>query len=126
MRALARLSPPEAIRAMNGINVEAPASWFVRALFATAIASIVLTFLSPQRMTIAACLIYVAGAIGVTVARNVPLNNALAGVQANSIEGAALWTRYLRVWTAWNHVRTLACLIAAALFTLSASRIGVR
>jgi uncharacterized membrane protein len=52
----------------------------------------------------------------VTIASNVPLNNALAAVRPDSAEGAALWTRYRNVWTAWNHVRMAATLTAAASF----------
>lgn len=49
---------------------------------------------------------------------NVPGNNALAAVQPGSEQGAALWADYLRTWTNWNHVRTVASLAAAAAFTL--------
>lgn len=62
---------------------------------------------------------YLAGTIAVTMACNVPLNNALAGVDPDSAAGAHLWARYLSVWTAWNHVRTAAPLLAAAVFILT-------
>jgi uncharacterized membrane protein len=52
----------------------------------------------------------------VTMAFNVPLNQALAAVEPASAEGGALWSRYLSAWTAWNHVRTSASLLAAASF----------
>jgi uncharacterized membrane protein len=48
---------------------------------------------------------------------NVPLNNALARVDPSSAAGAAEWARYLKDWTLWNHVRTVASIAAAALFT---------
>jgi uncharacterized membrane protein len=51
-------------------------------------------------------------------AGNVPLNDALAQVEPSSVEGAQLWTRYLADWAKWNHVRTLAGLLAAALFII--------
>ncbi|NJP11062.1 MAG: DUF1772 domain-containing protein [Leptolyngbyaceae cyanobacterium RU_5_1] len=54
----------------------------------------------------------------VPIAFNVPLNDALAVVKSNSTEGAALWANYLKNWTFWNHVRTIASLVAAALFTV--------
>jgi len=47
----------------------------------------------------------------------VPRNNALAAVAPSSAEGAELWTGYLRIWTAWNHLRTSAALATAVLFT---------
>ena len=59
-------------------------------------------------------LLYVVGGFLVTIVFNVPMNNALAVVDPASAEGASYWTRYLTRWTAWNHVRTVACLAAAA------------
>ena len=46
---------------------------------------------------------------------NVPLNDRLASAAP---EGnlAQVWEYYLRAWTWWNHVRTIAALLAAALF----------
>ena len=60
-------------------------------------------------------LFYLFGTVGVTIAFNVPLNDALAIVKAESIEGAELWAKYLTDWTLWNHLRTIAALIAALL-----------
>ncbi len=45
---------------------------------------------------------------------NVPRNNTLAAIQPESAEGAMYWTKYVKGWTAWNHVRTVAALLAAA------------
>jgi uncharacterized membrane protein len=52
----------------------------------------------------------------VTVIFNVPLNNEL--VRADPVHGdtAAVWARYLKDWTFWNHVRTIASTAASALF----------
>jgi uncharacterized membrane protein len=55
------------------------------------------------------------GLSGVTIAFNVPLNNALAIVDPNSADGAALWAKYLTNWTFWNHVRMVAAIAASAL-----------
>jgi uncharacterized membrane protein len=60
--------------------------------------------------------LYVIGTVLVTMVFNVPLNNALAAVDPASSEGAAVWADYLRTWTNWNHVRTLAALAASAAF----------
>ncbi|KST63794.1 anthrone oxygenase family protein [Mastigocoleus testarum] len=64
-------------------------------------------------------LFYLIGTIGVTITCNIPLNDALAIVTPNSSEGATLWGRFLIDWTFWNHVRTTAAIVAAALLTLS-------
>ena len=53
------------------------------------------------------------------MAFNVPLNNALAAVDAGSGEGAAVWARYLGAWTGWNHVRSVSALAALASFVLA-------
>jgi uncharacterized membrane protein len=42
-------------------------------------------------------LFYLVGTVGVTIAFNVPLNNALAIVKPESAEGASLWA--MRDWT---------------------------
>jgi uncharacterized membrane protein len=55
----------------------------------------------------------------VTMAFNVPRNNALAAVDPASPEGVRVWAGYLPGWTAWNHVRTVAALAAAASLTLA-------
>src|SRR5229473_1524612 len=48
----------------------------------------------------------------VTMVCNVPRNNTLAAIQPESAEGAMYWTKYVKGWTAWNHVRTVAALLA--------------
>jgi uncharacterized membrane protein len=63
--------------------------------------------------------VYLVGALLVTMFFNVPRNNALAEIAPSGAEGADLWASYLSAWTAWNHVRTIASLAAAALFTLA-------
>jgi uncharacterized membrane protein len=52
----------------------------------------------------------------VTVALNVPLNDALAAVKPSSPEAGAMWAAYLKDWVFWNHLRTVASVGASALF----------
>jgi uncharacterized membrane protein len=59
------------------------------------------------------------GTFGVTVVANVPRNDALAALDADSAGAVAAWTRYLAEWTAWNHVRTPAALAALTPLMLS-------
>jgi uncharacterized membrane protein len=68
-------------------------------------------------------LLYLVGTIVVTMSGNVPLNNALARVKPDSAEGASLWKQYLSTWTAWNHLRTIASLVAAACFIMALVRL---
>ena len=55
----------------------------------------------------------------VTMLFNVPLNNALQTVDAASADAATTWARYLREWTIWNHVRTVASTAACASFIVA-------
>jgi hypothetical protein len=48
-------------------------------------------------------------------------HNKLAATGAKSAEGASVWKTYLSAWTAWNHVRTIAALLACASFILAFS-----
>jgi len=64
-------------------------------------------------------LLYLVGAFGVTMAFNVPRNDALATVDPASAAGADLWAGYVRHWTGWNHIRTAASLAAAAWLTIA-------
>jgi len=59
--------------------------------------------------------LYVIGMLVVTIAGNVPLNNALEAVDAASPEGETMWQRYMRQWLPWNHVRTVSCTVSMAL-----------
>ena len=64
-------------------------------------------------------LLYLGGVILVTRVFNIPRNDALSRVDPAAAEGAALWTRFIETWTIWNHVRTLAALMAAACLTIA-------
>jgi uncharacterized membrane protein len=74
---------------------------------------------SATAVMLAGGFIYVVGMIVVTMAFNVPLNNALAAVDPSSAEGASLWSHYVKNWTLWNHIRTGASLAASVLFTVA-------
>jgi uncharacterized membrane protein len=73
---------------------------------------------------LAGAALFLVGSIGVTVAANVPLNDALARVVPDAADAAEQWSDYVRDWTAWNHVRTGASLGAAALLTVALVRGG--
>ena len=111
---------------MQWINIVVINPWFMSALFGSALACVALSVLSllewdePEsiyRLTGSA--LYLVGTILVTVAFNVPRNDSLAAAAPDGDDSAELWSRYVREWTAWNHVRTAAALAAAALFTVA-------
>jgi uncharacterized membrane protein len=64
---------------------------------------------------------YVLGCILVTLRGNVPLNNALMRVTEADALGEATWRSYMRDWTRWNTVRTIACFVAMLLFIAALS-----
>jgi uncharacterized membrane protein len=126
MWALERQPSPAGIAAMQTINVVVLNPIFLGVFFGTAILSLVLDIVALVRWLepgsgylLAGSLLYFVGTFLVTLVFNVPLNNRLAAVNPDSTEGKAVWTHYLRVWTAWNHVRTVAPLAAAACFILA-------
>lgn len=125
MNALARLQPKEGIIAMQSINITAINPLFMLALFGTAMACIFLAISSVLKWhqpgaayLLVGSLLYLIGTVIVTIAFNVPLNDALAIAKPDSTEGANLWARYLTNWTFWNHVRTIAALAAALTIAL--------
>jgi uncharacterized membrane protein len=129
MAALGRIPPASGISAMQSVNVVVLNPVFLGTFFGTAALSFVLAAAALMNWTepgafylLAGSLLYLAGSILVTMICNVPLNNRLAAVKPESAEGKAVWTHYLRVWTAWNHVRTAAPLAAMACFILAFAR----
>ncbi len=127
MKALSRLAPAEGIAAMQSINRVILNLWFFAVFFGTALFGLLLSGItlfhwhSPASgFLIAATLLYLGGCIIVTIAGNVPLNDALAAKNPADDAAAAFWSRYLDVWTRWNHVRTVTCAASSILFTLAA------
>jgi uncharacterized membrane protein len=121
MQALARLPQREGVAAMQAVNVTAVTPVFMTALFGTALACIAVLVAALANLDesfagwlIGGSAIYLVGTIAVTIAFNVPRNDALEAVEPASADAARLWPRFLAEWTAWNHVRTAASLAATA------------
>jgi uncharacterized membrane protein len=68
---------------------------------------------------LAGAALYLFGNIAVTIAINVPMNNALAAVAADSTEAVRLWSVYLDRWVFWNTIRFVACTGALAAFIVA-------
>ena len=126
MGALARLPAPQGIAAMQSINIVVINPLFMAAFLGTGLVSVVLTVAAaiewnePQVFyQLAGSALYLIGTLVVTIAFNVPRNDALAAVDPEHADSAALWRRYVVEWTAWNHVRTVAALAAAAALTVA-------
>lgn len=131
MNGLERLPPAQGVAAMQSINRSAVTPPLMAALFGTGAACLGLVVWSaladearPTAWVVAGGALYLVGAIGLTIARNVPLNDALAALDPADAGSAGAWSAYARRWTAWNHLRGAASLGAAALLALSALRGG--
>jgi uncharacterized membrane protein len=128
MKGLDRTQPAEAITAMRGINAEAQANAPFLAMFlgsavlALAVGVVAVTRMGqPGSWYLLAGAVFGLGAVIVTIAFNVPLNNHLDGVDPaglSAADAASQWQAYLSTWTAWNHVRTATGLVGAALMLI--------
>ena len=129
MRALSRLPANQGIAAMQSINVAVINPVFLGVFLGTAVACAIAIIEALLHWSApgSACLLaggalYVVGTFLVTMLFNVPLNDALAKVTPEDPDGPGRWSFYLRRWTAWNHVRTLAALAATGLFAIALCR----
>ncbi|MGI8458460.1 MAG: DUF1772 domain-containing protein [Propionibacteriaceae bacterium] len=122
---LGRLPPSGGVAAMQQVNVTAVRPGLMSVLFGTAalcLAAAIWALASGEARRNPALLIgallYLVGGVGVTVAYNVPLNNALVALPADT-SSAAGWADFLHRWAAGNHVRTITCLGAAVAFLVA-------
>lgn len=126
MRGLAALPPAQGVAAMNAINVAAVRPAFM-AVFAgsaalSALIAVVTFVVWPDEGRVELLLgsaLYLAGSFGLTIVANVPRNDRLARLIPGAPAAAEYWPVYVREWTLWNHVRTVAA-AAAALVYISA------
>ena len=123
MTALARIDRASGVAAMNSINAVILRSLFMPLFFGTTLLALALAIAAVFRWgapgglaMLVGGIAYVVGMFVVTMLCNVPLNNVLQAVDTAGADAAATWARYLREWTAWNHVRTVASTAACALF----------
>jgi uncharacterized membrane protein len=119
MIALDRQEPATAIRVMRTINVVIVnpvfLAAFLGALPATLMAAGAAHLAGRDAAAgwfLAAFLVYGAGTFGVTVAFNLPLNDALA--RAGDAP-ADVWKRYAPAWNRWNVLRTAAGFLSVIL-----------
>jgi uncharacterized membrane protein len=123
MSALSRLPPAEGLAAMQQINITVINPHFLGVFMGTAALSLGSICVAATRWgdpvawpLAAGGVLYFVGCFLVTVLGNVPLNEALAKLDAANPESHPFWGRYLITWTRWNHLRTAASLAAALLF----------
>lgn len=126
------LNPNDAIAAMNVMNNSVSNFVFAPAFFGTPVVLIltgVLAFLVDYKrsgiLIGAAGLLYLFGALILTVNINVPLNRELYEIQAPLplAEAQAIWDSYSSTWEFWNTARTIVAgfslfLVALGLYAL--------
>ncbi len=125
MRALGDLPPAHGMAAMQRLNVRIINPLFLAFFLLTPIACLIVLVLSVLysdgstvgMVLVAGSLSYLIGGLLVTVAFNVPRNNALESLDATDPASAEAWHRYRVEWTRWNHVRTVASVAATALLS---------
>jgi uncharacterized membrane protein len=126
MTALSRQPPASGVRTMQAINVHILNPLFFIVFFGTAVASFVLAVATVLRvprsgapLLLAGAALYLIGTVGVTMVFNVPLNNRLSLLNPDTAEAAKYWLTYVSEWMRWNHVRTVASIMASALLILA-------
>jgi uncharacterized membrane protein len=123
MTAFAHIPPVQGIAAMNSINVTIVRSPFMILFLATPVLCVVIAVLAftswregaSVRM-LAGAAVYLIASFLSTIVVNVPMNDGLAAVNANGADALSLWASYLKDWTWWNHIRTIASLLASIAF----------
>ncbi|MEJ6402977.1 anthrone oxygenase family protein [Yoonia sp. 2307UL14-13] len=126
MRSLARTGGVGGVEAMQVINREV-FRWVFMTLFLgmaaisvfIAIYAVVNLTGGPATIILLGAIIYLLGCFAVTVFCNVPMNAALAGMDLSSDATKDYWSGiYMPRWTMWNTIRTIACIVSAALMLI--------
>ncbi len=131
MRGLILAEPAGGMESMQQLNRTVFRSAFLATFLALVPATIAFALYasfrvsgSAQALIIAAAVVYVLLVFAVTVGGNVPMNEALDKLAPTSMEGRTYWVTYGRVWTRWNHVRTLGSIATAVCLLLAAVQLA--
>lgn len=122
MQAFGKIETEKSVAAMNSINETILRSMFMPLFFGSSFVSVLLITVAiinwdeaGAELTLIAGVVYLGGMFACTVLFNVPLNNALARIDPNSENAHQVWSRYLKIWTSWNHLRTVSSLVTCVL-----------
>ncbi|MGI9315809.1 MAG: DUF1772 domain-containing protein [bacterium] len=121
MRSFDNIDTAQSVAAMNSINETILRSLFMPLFFGSSIVSVLLIILAAvywgepgAGLALLAGTVYFVGMFICTVVFNVPLNNALAALNADSLNLKEFWSHYFITWTRWNHLRTTSSLATCA------------
>ena len=123
MTSFAAISTESGIASMNAINRVIVRSWFMPVFLGTILVAAILVILAIRQwslgsgtLILSGAALYIVASFISTIVFNVPLNDKLATFQGNEPAAAEFWATYLKDWTFWNHVRTIASLAASVAF----------
>ena len=119
MPALEELDPADGASAMQAINRHAPSVLFVSAIFGAGLVGLPVLIwgtTTETRWLLVAVILSIASFV-ITVAFNVPRNNALADAGPAAID--AVWSDYLVSWTRWNTARTITSAASVAAYVMA-------
>lgn len=131
MKGLLTAEPPGGMASMQQLNRTVYRSVFLVTFLAMVPAVIGFAFYawfglsgSARGLIVAAAVIYLLLVFAVTAAGNVPMNKMLDGLSHTSEEGLTYWRTYGRVWTRWNHLRTLGCVATSVCLLLASVQLA--
>jgi uncharacterized membrane protein len=126
LKAISRLPVPQGIAAMQSITTAIKNSLFLVLFFTTAALAVLLALAAPFNWSksgsgylLFGSLLFLSFPFGVTLLKNLPLNNRLATVKPESAEGASYWENFRVSWALWNHLRWVGALAAMAFLLLA-------
>lgn len=129
MPALERMPAAGGMAAMQSMNITAVRPAFMSVLFGTALVSVALGVFAVRGWgaswavpVLVGSVLYLLGAIVLTIVFHVPLNDALAVLDPTAPASAPVWNDYLRRWSLGNQLRWLLPLAASGCFTAALLR----
>lgn len=127
MSALKKTEPAGGIEAMQNINRDVIKTQFVAGILSIAAFSAIFAvyslfvFEGAALVTlILASLVYLASVFLVTMLGNVPMNDALARLDHDSLDARIYWEKYTRTWTLLNHARSFGSILTSGLYIIAA------
>ncbi|MFC7491928.1 MULTISPECIES: anthrone oxygenase family protein [unclassified Knoellia] len=124
--ALGDLAPRDGILAMQAMNVRAPASLLLLPMGGVGVGSVAVVVMAlagdgPDRAVRIVGALLALASVAITGIGNIPLNNQLAGVDAD-VATAVDWQGFAGPWLAWNAARSLTGLAGGVLLAVAAAR----
>ena len=126
MRGLMQGAAASGVETMQGINRTVFRSVFLTTFFLLVPATLAMAYVAftqfdgaAQRLIILGAIAYILLVFVVTIVGNVPMNERLAKLPANSAEAARYWEIYGQNWTRWNHIRTFGSIVTAGSFLIA-------